>query len=266
MNCPHYLFICGCLNLACAGDSAAQSHQGSLYSCEGRAVPNVKHMDVAVPSDGRSYGWPANTLSIHRWGREILIGFRDYAYRWKGYWQHTMFCDTVDTNDCRNVLERVGDVLRMMQSARIERASLPERVPCVQMIRGDSGQPYRDNAESGILILGDSFLRIYEQDEPGSAGLIAHLAKELRQPLTSLVNDGGASTLVRQELYRRPALLMNKQVLVWEFVERDIRLGTEGWQQVPLPSLASADVRSSGRESAPLSLNQSRPTSAVAGE
>jgi len=54
-------------------------------------------------------------------------------------------------------------------------------------------------------------------------------------PLTSLVNDGGASILVRRELYRHPALLKNKQVVVWEFVELDIRLGTEGWQIVPLP-------------------------------
>jgi hypothetical protein len=163
-------------------------------------------------------------------------------------------------------VERLGDVLRMLQSARIERASVPERVPCVQVIRADTSQPYRDHAESEILVLGDSFLRIYEQDEPGSAGFIAHLAKELQQPLTSLVNDGGASTLVRQELHRRPALLKNKKVIVWEFVERDIRLGTEGWQQVPLPPLASAEVRISGRESAQLLKNQSRRTSAVAGE
>jgi hypothetical protein len=82
--------------------------------------------------------------------------------------------------------------------------------------------------------LGDSFLRIYQQDEPGSAGLVAHLAKALQQPLTSLVSDGGASTLVRQELYRRPALLQGKKVVVWEFVERDIRLGAEGWQIIPM--------------------------------
>jgi hypothetical protein len=83
--------------------------------------------------------------------------------------------------------------------------------------------------------MGDSFLRIYEQDEPGSAGLIAHLARELKQPLASIVNDGGASTLVRQDLARRPRLLANKGLVIWEFVERDIRDGTEGWQAVPLP-------------------------------
>ncbi len=84
--------------------------------------------------------------------------------------------------------------------------------------------------------MGDSFLRIYEQDEPGSGGLIAHLARELGFPLASLVNDGGASTLVRQALARQPALLANKRVVVWEFVERDVRFGMEGWQKVPLPA------------------------------
>jgi hypothetical protein len=132
-------------------------------------------------------------------------------------------------------VDRLGDVLGMLQSPPIERASVPESVPCVQVVREDGGQLYQDEPDSEVLVLGDSFLRIYQRDEPGAAGFIAHLAKELRQPLTSLVNDGGASTLVRQELYRRPALLKNKRVVVWEFVERDLRLGTEGWQWVPLP-------------------------------
>ena len=146
-------------------------------------------------------------------------------------------------------VDRLGDVLRMLQSAAIERASIPEPVPCVQVVCEDGGPPYQDQSDSEVLVLGDSFLRIYQQDEPGAAGFIAHLAKELRQPLSSLVSDGGASTLVRQELYRRPALLKNKRVVVWEFVERDIRLGTEGWQPVPLPPLAATAMDSKERES-----------------
>jgi peptidoglycan/xylan/chitin deacetylase (PgdA/CDA1 family) len=34
--------------------------------------------------------------------------------------------------------------------------------------------------------------------------------------------------------------LKNKRVVVWEFVERDIHLGTEGWQHVPLPAEETA--------------------------
>ncbi|MBN1818010.1 MAG: hypothetical protein JW828_11675 [Sedimentisphaerales bacterium] len=132
------------------------------------------------------------------------------------------------------VVERVGDVLRMLQVPRLEQEAVPETIRCGQVIRSDTGATYKDDPDSQVLILGDSFLRIYETDEPGSAGLIAHLAGQLKQPLTSLVSDGGASTLVRQELYRRPALWKNKKIVVWEFVERDIELGAEGWQIIPL--------------------------------
>jgi hypothetical protein len=131
---------------------------------------------------------------------------------------------------------RTGDILRMLRVPALERQTPPEKIQCEQVIRCDTHKPYQDDQASDVLVLGDSFLRIYEKDEPGSAGFIAHLAGQLRRPLASIINDGGASTLVRQELSRRPALLASKKVVIWEFVERDIRLGTEGWQTIKLPA------------------------------
>jgi hypothetical protein len=132
-------------------------------------------------------------------------------------------------------IERYGDVLKMMLVPQIESKFEPEILNCTQVVNADTGQLYQDDPDSEVLVIGDSFLRIYSRDEPCSAGFIEHLAYELGFPLTSIVNDGGASTLVRQELSRKPALLRNKKLVVWEFVERDIRFGMEGWQQVPLP-------------------------------
>ena len=131
-------------------------------------------------------------------------------------------------------VQRLGDLVRMLQVPMIERSVKSESVPCVQVVREDNRTPYKDGAEAELLVLGDSFMRIYQQDEPTSAGFIAHLAEELKQPLMSLVNDGGGSTLVRQELRARPVFLRNKKVVLWEFVERDIGLGIEGWKRVPL--------------------------------
>ncbi len=131
-------------------------------------------------------------------------------------------------------VRRLGDLVQMLQVPHIERALEPESLECLQVLESATGTPYHDSPASDVLILGDSFLRIFEDDEPGSAGLIAHLARELGQPLTTIVNDGGASTLVRQALSRRPALLLLKRLVIWEFAERDIRFGTEGWQIVPL--------------------------------
>jgi hypothetical protein len=133
-------------------------------------------------------------------------------------------------------VKRRGDIMRMMQAPQLEQRFPPERVRCEQVIRRETGEFYQDDPHSQVLVLGDSFLRIYEKDEPGAAGFIAHLARELRCPLTTIVNDGGASTLVRQELSRRPGLLTGKKLVIWEFVERDIRFGMEGWKYVPLPT------------------------------
>jgi SGNH hydrolase-like domain, acetyltransferase AlgX len=132
-------------------------------------------------------------------------------------------------------IERRGDILKMVQVPQIERQFEPEQIRCTQVISRATNHPYYNDPNSEVLVLGDSFLRIYSQDEPGVAGLVEHLAYDLGFALTAIVNDGGASTLVRQQLSRNPRLLANKKVVVWEFVERDIRFGTEGWQIVRLP-------------------------------
>jgi hypothetical protein len=132
------------------------------------------------------------------------------------------------------VVRRHGDLVEMLRVPQIERALEPEKLQCLQVVEPGTGKLYHDAPESEVVILGDSFLRIYERDEPGAAGFIAHVARELGQPLTSIVNDGGASTLVRQELARRAALLLHKRLVIWEFAEREIRYGNEGWKVVPL--------------------------------
>ncbi|MHB1037599.1 MAG: alginate O-acetyltransferase AlgX-related protein [Pirellulales bacterium] len=130
---------------------------------------------------------------------------------------------------------RLGDVLRMLRVPQIERYIEPEEILATRVLGHAAGVSAARESDSQVLVLGDSFLRIFEQDEPREAGFLAHLARELKQPLASIVSDGGASTLVRQDLYRRPGLLANKKVVVWEFVERDIRFGAEGWQIIDLP-------------------------------
>ena len=138
------------------------------------------------------------------------------------------------------VVSRRSDIARMTRVPLIEASYPAEKVDARQVREKITGVIYRDDPAASVLVLGDSFLRIYQTDEPRAAGFIAHLARELRQPVSSLINDGGASTLVRQELARRPQMLHGKRVVLWEFVERDIRFGTEGWKAVPLPSETGA--------------------------
>jgi hypothetical protein len=144
-------------------------------------------------------------------------------------------------------IQELGDIVRMIRSPQIEERILPHIIPTSQVVRRDTSALFKDDPSPEVLVLGDSFLRIYERDAPGAAGFVAHLARALGRPVAGIISDGGASTLVRQQLFRRPRLLAHAKVVVWEFVERDIRLGTEGWQIVPLPSDPSRGASRDGR-------------------
>jgi hypothetical protein len=146
-------------------------------------------------------------------------------------------------------IDRIGDIVVMTDLPDVHVNGLkllfaPEKATCYPVMRdhldGNGAllgkEPYHDDFKhSRILVLGDSFSRIYQTDKPGSAGWIAHLALELGEPLASIISDGGASTLVREKLARKPGLLKGKRLVIWEFVERDLRFGAFGWQAVKLP-------------------------------
>ena len=101
------------------------------------------------------------------------------------------------------------------------------------VVRDTVKTPFKDDfRKSKILILGDSFSRIYQTDAPVNAGWIAHFARNIGRPVSSIVSDGGASTLVREKLARKAGVLKGKKLLIWEFVERDLRFGAEGWKTI----------------------------------
>ncbi len=128
------------------------------------------------------------------------------------------------------LVERQGDIATM---ADLEDA-FPMQTVEASVVKNAKGPLRSDFRKAQILILGDSFSRIYETDAPMSAGWISRLAKNLQVPVSAIVSDGGASTLVREKLARRSGVLKNKKLLIWEFVERDLRFGAEGWKKVRL--------------------------------
>jgi hypothetical protein len=182
----------------------------------------------------------------HWKGRAVLTAARVIAERVKQYpWYEPGTTEyAVDTV----YLDRVGDVGTMTTLPAFKMHDLgmtfpTERTRCFQVkqvVRDAQGNEtgrvlYKDEFKnSKILLMGDSYCRIFQSDEPRASGWIAHIARELSQPIASLVTDGGASTIVRQSLARRPGLLKGKKLVIWEVVERDLLYGAEGWKDVPI--------------------------------
>ena len=163
------------------------------------------------------------------------------------------------------------DIHDMMQIPGLRSAFAAETAECAQvldpalgpLVPGASDRPGTycyPGQQAAVLVLGDSFCRIYQYPEPqslgkmptaattarpaetggkrllpGSAGFISHLALALGSPVDAIVSDGGAATDVRRKLSTNPEILEGKRVIIWEFVERDIALGSQGWQDVALP-------------------------------
>ncbi len=215
----------------------------------------VKVIDLFTPfakerKNDSLYGDSLYLLRDTHWrSRALRLAARIVAdevkkYSWFGK-NHSSISYSMDTV----FVDRIGDIAVMTGLPRIDVAGInllftPEKTLCFKIMRDyfdNNGvligrEPYRDDfRHSRILLLGDSFSRIYQTDSPKSAGWIAHLAFELSEPIASIVSDGGASTIVRENLARRPALLNGKKLVVWEFVERDLRFGAFGWQKVELP-------------------------------
>jgi hypothetical protein len=171
----------------------------------------------------------------------------------------------------RVTVTRWGDILDMMQITGLRGAFTAEPAECLRvldpalgpMVPAASARPGTycyPGQQATVLVLGDSFCRIYQYAEPqslgdlpvapaggratesgtrrllpGSAGFISHLALALKSPVDAIVSDGGAATDVRRKLSTDPEILEGKRIVVWEFVERDIALGAQGWEEVPLP-------------------------------
>ena len=180
---------------------------------------------------------------------------------------------------------RRGDILEMLRAGGLAKPPPEQVVACEQVLDEAAGLMVPDGSgpagayanhhlkdtplESTVLVLGDSFCRIYQTREPrslgrvvagagagpvsragrrsgtkrllpGSAGFCSLVARALGAPVDYIVSDGGAATDVRRRLCTNPAILDNKKVVVWQFAERELHLGADGWQDVPLPPSAAS--------------------------
>ncbi len=124
-----------------------------------------------------------------------------------------------------------GDLLRMIEVLPGSGLFPPQTVEIQEVGLPGSG-------EARVLLLGDSFTNIYSRKElewGERAGLGEQLLRLSGVPVDILALNGGGATGVRELLSRKPALLRNKQVVVWACSVRDLFDEAVQWEPVPLP-------------------------------
>jgi hypothetical protein len=122
---------------------------------------------------------------------------------------------------------RFGDLHSRLPDAQ-KKHYKPETLRAQQVVTAD-GALYDDDADSPIVLLGDSFTGVYELTEAEHAGVSAHLARDLGYPLDLVMSYGGGPN-VRQKLMRRGVEgLASKKLVIWMMTARDLYNYWEDW-------------------------------------
>jgi alginate O-acetyltransferase complex protein AlgJ len=122
---------------------------------------------------------------------------------------------------------RFGDLHSRLPDAQ-KKHYKPETLRAEQVVTAD-GALYDDDADSPVVLLGDSFTGVYELTEAEHAGVSAHLARDLGYPLDLVMSYGGGPN-VRQKLMRRGVEgLASKKLVIWMMTARDLYNYWEDW-------------------------------------
>jgi alginate O-acetyltransferase complex protein AlgJ len=98
-----------------------------------------------------------------------------------------------------------------------------------EQVLTSAGGLYEDDADSPIVVLGDSFTGVYELMEPEHAGVSAHLARDVGYPIDLVMSYGGGPN-VRSKLMRRGVEgLAGKKLVVYMMTARDLYNYFEDW-------------------------------------
>ncbi len=119
-----------------------------------------------------------------------------------------------------------------------EAAKAPEKVAVRTVVEKANGAGVQADANSPLLILGDSHTLVFHEFLSEHAGLIDQLAAELGFAPDLIGTRGSGATAVRISLYRRahgdPNYLAKKKVVVWCFAAREFTEADQGWVRQPI--------------------------------
>jgi len=114
----------------------------------------------------------------------------------------------------------------------------PEKIAIQSVSKKSNGAAVEPDANSPLLLLGDSHTLVYHEFLAERAGLVDQLALQLGFAPDLIGTRGSGATPVRINLYRHSAkdfgYLAKKKVIVWCFAAREFTEATEGWEKRPI--------------------------------
>jgi hypothetical protein len=114
----------------------------------------------------------------------------------------------------------------------------PEKIAIRSVSEKGTGAAVQPDANSPLLLLGDSHTLVFHDFLAERAGLVDQLAQELGFAPDLIGTRGSGATPVRISLYRHglknPDYLAKKKIVVWCFAAREFTEASEGWAKAPI--------------------------------
>ncbi|MEO8899885.1 MAG: hypothetical protein ABI627_00040 [Polyangiaceae bacterium] len=179
------------------------------------------------PSDGDP--WLFQHQDTHWTDRGLRLAAELLSARVKKYpWFATLAQHPHAFTEKETSFTRFGDLQSRLPEAE-QKNYAPETLIAHQVIQADK-QPYDDDPDSPVVMLGDSFTGVYELTDAEHAGVSAHIARGISYPLDLVMSYGGGPN-VREKLMRRgEASLATKKLVIWMMTARDLYNYWEDWE------------------------------------
>ncbi|QQS06147.1 MAG: hypothetical protein IPK50_04455 [Fibrobacterota bacterium] len=94
---------------------------------------------------------------------------------------------------------------------------------------GPDGKPWDDPETSPILLIGDSYLGVYQKISPRAAGFSSYLSSTLSVPVSVVMGWGGGPEAPKKLSDRGPQALEGRRLVVWVMSVRDLFQFPGGW-------------------------------------
>jgi alginate O-acetyltransferase complex protein AlgJ len=136
---------------------------------------------------------------------------------------------------------RVGDIVDTLKLPGNQKLFLPQEITINRVLDAKTKEPRKWREDSDVLFIGDSFSNIFSAQQMGwgdSAGFAQHISRHLGRDLDAMIENGGATSDLRQKLAERPHPLKGKKVVIWQVAMHE--LTCSNWKIIPIPTDSSS--------------------------
>jgi hypothetical protein len=117
--------------------------------------------------------------------------------------------------------------------------SIQPTLVTAHQVRDAAGQPLdtANSPDSPVLVMGDSYSVIYENQHAKAAGLAAHLSLLIGQPVDLLARQGSGPDIVGdlgERALNDPEYLGKKKLVLWLMTERNLLNPPSAWMKISL--------------------------------